>query len=1357
MRAPDVDRLPRPQRERWQPLRAGLVDLFHYDREEFWFRDGHLLLRGNNGTGKSKVLALMLPFLLDGETAPYRVEPDGDSKKRMEWNLLLGGRHAERTGYTWLELGRQDADGDAVYVTIGAGLRATRGKAGVQTWFFVTDRRVGDDLFLVSSHRAVVPRDRLREVLAERGEVYDRAADYRRAVDERLFHLGQERYDSLLSLLIQLRQPQLSKRPDERRLSDALTEALAPLDQALLADVAESFRSLDDERSELAVFTEAGETAGRFLDDYRRYAQIAARRHAEGPREAQSRYEATGRLLTEARRARDDAAQEISALKSAQAQTVDQLSVARAEKEALADSDLMRDARQLQRLADDARQLEQLAERSAREAEHARTTLERQQQRAEEATRRLDDAERAETEQRDAVVEAAGQATVGALDPAVDDAPRRARHEAGRRGDAVATVQRLVDDEAVVMGRHADARRRHADAEQQAERARANLESSRTARSEAADAFTAAAESALSGAAQAAVPDAAAVVDAVRTWADTLDEADPARTALGAAADAARERLAAERHRLTATREGLLEQRQTLEQERRSLEAGEARRPPVPHTRDERARADRDGAPLWRVVDFVDDLPDADRAGIEAALEASGVLDGWVTPDGTLVDADDTMLVADQTASEPLSRLLRPAVDHDDAHARTVSEQAIRAVLAGIGVGPAGGPTSWVDTTGDWQLGVLRGRWRKPSAEYVGAGAREQARRRRLAEITDRVAELDETVAVIDSDIQAVDRHRAQVAEELAAYPSDQRLRDAHAEVLAAVRTLHERVEAVETFETEVRRRRSEVTQARQAVEEAASDLRLPADADGLSRVRRALTTLEAFLPSWESAIRSRRLAADDASDARVEVDEAAEAHRRADEAGQHDRQRARDKRAEHDALHASAGAAVQELQQRLDAVARRIEQLARERDRLGQRLQQESGTLGVAKGKVEELERQLADHDERRRAAVSGLRRFAAGGLLAVALPDLDVPDPAQEWAPTPAVTLARRIDNELDDVHTEDRAWDRAGQRVSEQLQSLQDALSRSGGGASYRASDEGLLVSAQWRGSESSVPALVTGLADEVAERQRLLSAREQEILENHLVDHVAAELQTLIEAAERQVAAMNEELADRPTSTGMTLRLVWHPAADGPEGLAEVRARLLRQDAAAWSQQDRQAIGRFLQARITQMRQQDETGTWLEHLTAALNYRTWHRFSIERYQDGRWRPATGPSSAGERALAATIPLCAAASSYYRSAGSAHAPRLVMLDEAFAGVDDDSRAKCLGLLDTFDLDYVLTSEREWGCYSTVPGLAIAHLTRRDGIDAVLVSSWEWDGTRRERVERTLPPLHASSDAPDEVDLFS
>jgi hypothetical protein len=164
-------------------------------------------------------------------------------------------------------------------------------------------------------------------------------------------------------------------------------------------------------------------------------------------------------------------------------------------------------------------------------------------------------------------------------------------------------------------------------------------------------------------------------------------------------------------------------------------------------------------------------------------------------------------------------------------------------------------------------------------------------------------------------------------------------------------------------------------------------------------------------------------------------------------------------------------------------------------------------------------------------------------------------------------------------------------------------------------------------------------------------------------------------------------------------------------------------------------DRSAIGQFLQNQIDTVRKNNEGGTLLEHLEQALDYRRWHRFQVERWQDGRWRAASGPASGGERVLAATIPLFAAASAHYSSAGT-QAPRLVLLDEAFAGVDDDSRAKCMGLLAQFDLDFVMTSEREWGCYAELPGLAIANLARRDGIDAVHVTPWSWDGRRREQL---------------------
>ena len=340
--------LPEPTRQRWQPLRAGLVDLFFYDAEEFWFRDGHLLLRGNNGTGKSKVLALLLPYLLDGDHRAQRVEPDGDPKKRMEWNLLLDGRYSDRLGYAWIEFGRLGTDGTTQTVTLGCGMKAVAGKGIAAKWFFVTDLRMGAGLTLVDSTGLVLSRDRLREALGARGELFDRVESYRRAVDERLFHLGADRYDALVTLLIQLRQPQLSKRPNEQALSDALTRALPPLPDAVVNDVADAFHALDEQRAELAGLVEARRALDAFRGRYRRYAAIATRRRAAVVRIAQSAYERTNRELAAATGAVDAAEEHERTVRARRDQTTADLQRARVEERTLRESPQMRDLRRLE-------------------------------------------------------------------------------------------------------------------------------------------------------------------------------------------------------------------------------------------------------------------------------------------------------------------------------------------------------------------------------------------------------------------------------------------------------------------------------------------------------------------------------------------------------------------------------------------------------------------------------------------------------------------------------------------------------------------------------------------------------------------------------------------------------------------------------------------------------------------------------------------------------------------------------------------------------------------------------------------------------------------------------------------------
>jgi uncharacterized protein YPO0396 len=348
--------------------------------------------------------------------------------------------------------------------------------------------------------------------------------------------------------------------------------------------------------------------------------------------------------------------------------------------------------------------------------------------------------------------------------------------------------------------------------------------------------------------------------------------------------------------------------------------------------------------------------------------------------------------------------------------------------------------------------------------------------------------------------------------------------------------------------------------------------------------------------------------------------------------------------------------------------------------------------------------------------------------------------------------VRTARRIDRSLGDTDAGDGPWQRVQQAIHGHFTELEHALLSHDLRPAATFADELFVVTATFQGAPRTMTELRDLLADETVNRRALLGAREREVLENHLIGDVSAHLHELLRAGDAWVAQVNRELEHMPTSTGMRLRFAWRPRDDGPAGLAQARRRL-QSHHAGWSPEQRAELGAFLQAQIDDVRESDHAGTWQQHLAAALDYRRWHLFTIERYQDGQWRRLTrrthGTGSGGEKALALTVPQFAAAAAHYRSAGP-HAPRLIMLDEAFVGIDSDMRAKCLGLLEQFDLDLVMTSEREWGCYPTVPALAIAHMSTRPGVDAVGISRWVWNGRRRERDDTVAPPARPPADEP-------
>src|SRR6185295_8050844 len=214
------------------------------------------------------------------------------------------------------------------------------------------------------------------------------------------------------------------------------------------------------------------------------------------------------------------------------------------------------------------------------------------------------------------------------------------------------------------------------------------------------------------------------------------------------------------------------------------------------------------------------------------------------------------------------------------------------------------------------------------------------------------------------------------------------------------------------------------------------------------------------------------------------------------------------------------------------------------------------------------------------------------------------------ENWTVDPALNLARRMENLLERVPAEDHDWTRAKSDISRDYTSLGQSLSALGQRAVMEQTDFGLVVEIVYGNRSERPDRLSDRLGAEIEERRGILSAREREVLENHLQSEVAAYLQRHLRKAEERLQRINTELERRPTSTGVYFRLEWEALPEGddgaPVGLATARTRLLRRTHEAWSIEDRRAVGEFLRARIASERANDESGPLIDHLARALDY-------------------------------------------------------------------------------------------------------------------------------------------------------
>lgn len=1337
---------------RFRLHRAGILNVWQYDDQEFLLAEGRLLLRGANGAGKSKTLEMLLPFALDGDKA--RLTASGRHHTSLLWLMTDGYDGQARIGYVWVEFLRPLPDGTSEAFTCGVGIRASVSGRTATAWYFTTPRRVGHDLFLEDAG-GPLSRPRLEESLGAAGQVFDKAGAYKEHVGRSLFGLSLPQYDEVLRLLYWLRQPQVGEDIEPSRLSTQLAQSLPQLDEQAVKAAGDTFDELSAFGEQIERRTAAAGALGDLAAAYARYARatVAARARAlldtvkeeRRLRTSWRRRDSELRELTEQREAADDA---LSDARHGQESAQRGIAELEASPEA-------RDQRRLTELAERAEAESRMAGSASQRAARSREDERRRRVLLREYADSVLTGTRAhttvlrelDTRLRDDVgADAPARARLrpAALDdPRLDDPP-----DAGRLAGALAeTLDGLAAGEAAVgtrqaaaqvvreaLDRLAEARRGAEIAEQRASDAEERWERARDHRADA-EAVQARVADELLGSLREWAGDEAAVEVVIpgELSPETVDDLAPqVRAATDPALADLRDRAqtaASAGDRARAEEAELAERRAAIEAERDPA-------PPAPNL----PRTPRsDGAALWLLVDFADHVADDDRASVEAALQASGLLDAWVRPDGALLDAGVHDVVLPAGAAHDgatLADVLVPAVPTEVGVSADVVRQVLRRIRFGASVEAADAPAVAAD--GSWALAPLHGRAAKERAQYVGATARAHERRRRLDEIDRALEAARAALAAAEHDLRGLTARIEALEAWLRRLPDVASLR------LAWART-EERRHAERAAESANAQAQRAAHDARETVVRRREEVAAVAGPAGLPDERRALAAVEERL---------RRLSGDFSGAARAvpplrrDLDrwiadhaELAEATGRAET----DRAEADQLRADAaataaalDELRATVGATVRELEARVATLRDEVTTRRAAAERLDSELRGLHEEIGSATAALDQASRDLEEHRGHRAEVLAGLAATAAvPGLLESAATDGDI-DPAVLAAASDvpsgddvpstlvdaAKTLAVAGPAEAGDVNVVWRAYNEAG----------------SGPAADHepRVAEHGDLLAVTGRGESGELPIgrLAAQVASAVAADRELLTLRERGRFEQHILGELGDAIRRCRVEAVELVDAMNRLLAGVTTSQGIRMKLDWRLRDDVPSESRRA-VELLGQPVGALLPEERVELRDALHRLIDASRAERPELGYGEHLAAALDYREWFAFRI-RYtrpeSQGGWLDLhrRSPLSQGEQKVLCYLPLFAAAAAHFTSlAGAApHAPRLVLLDDAFPKIDVRTHPLLFGLLVDLDLDFVITSERLWGDHDTVPSLAIYEALRDPAQRGIAQYEYRWDG---------------------------
>lgn len=768
---------------------------------------------------------------------------------------------------------------------------------------------------------------------------------------------------------------------------------------------------------------------------------------------------------------------------------------------------------------------------------------------------------------------------------------------------------------------------------------------------------------------------------------------------------------------------------------------------------------------FYKVVDFGEHMEDRQASRLEEALLSMGVLDALIVP----AEYRERVLALDEGVCDRyifsdvthVKQNLLEFLDVDNGENDILKYQSVSHILSSIGVygkgtlgadknardgkeaaGESG--STWVSGEGNYRIGVLEGTTTgEYKACYIGVRARERFRQEKLAQLEQEERLLLEQLEDCEKSLQEFAAQNKLLKQEWDAFPAEADLKAASREYADKSYDLEQLNKRIAQLREQLRQAKEELDEVQIRVREICAKCYLPARLDVFAEALESLGKYREFLTEVQlrhGQYRSGISIIDSLEDSLEATSQDLETIR-------YELGRISQKRNDLEASLVSVRGQLEltdyeKIRERLDYCLARLQALPGLREDC-------KGLQAQLQEKQEQLGRNLEQQEENHQRNLLRYKRFERGfreeyqlGYVErLFVVNEDMEDQAAKICAMLSGKFGSRKQSDLLGSLQESYHQNR-GYLVDYQL-TLQPLFEEEEEENTFEVSMRRIDIVGKYRGINVKFKELIEKLREDAEVQKRLLSDKERELFEDILANTISKKIRAKIHSSKRWVSNMNRLMDSMHTSSGLKLSLSWRNKQAQKEEQLDTRelVELLSKDAEIMRDEEVEKLSMHFRSKIAEARKITAEGNSVQSFHAimreVLDYRKWFEFTLECQKTGeRKKDLTDrvffTFSGGEKAMSMYVPLFSAVVAKYAGARE-DAPRLISLDEAFAGVDETNIRDMFKLMVECKFNFMINSQVLWGDYDTVPGLAIYQLLRPENAKFVTVIQYIWNGRER------------------------